>query len=103
VRVDEADNRSVLATFAGITAATGTGADSAATLSLATVDEGVVADLQGVTNPIGDAGLNPGAVTTPTTTAGITVAPDLVTVGNFRANAANAETTLVDFTFRRGC
>ena len=99
VRVDESDNRSVLATFAGFTAATGTGAESAAQLAVAVVDEGAVTDLQNQFNPIGDAALNPGAVTTPALTGGVTAAPDLVTVGNFRANAADANTTLVDFTF----
>lgn len=94
VRVDEADTRSVLATFSTITTA-----DDAAELSVAVVDENAVNDSEGDFNPIGDAALNPGTTTNTPLAAGLTVAPDLVTVGNFRADAGDPNSTLVDFTF----
>jgi hypothetical protein len=86
----------VLVTFPGITTAS-----AAAQLSVATVDENIVVGQAGIANndgnTIGDAGLNPG--TTSALTAGRTAAPDLISVGNFRANPADATQTLVDFTF----
>jgi len=92
--VESGNTRSVLVTFTGITTASGAGQ-----LSVATVDEAAVRGLQGATdtNVVGDAALNPGGTTA--LSSGITVAPDLVSVGNFRANPADPTQTLVDFTF----
>jgi putative cell wall-binding protein len=70
----------------------------AATLTLATVDVNAVTDAQGETNPEGDAALGTSGGGTTTLAAGITSAPDLVTVGNFRQGANTGETA-VDFTF----
>lgn len=97
VAVDPADNKAVLARFASITTAAG-----AAALSLATVDEAAVVGDQGSvatdSNPRGDAAI--GTSGTTTFTPGITAAPDVATVGNFRADPLNAATnTLADFTF----
>jgi len=96
-QVVNSDTRSVLVTFPNITTASGL----AGQLSLATVDEGAVIGISGNpatdSNIIGDAPLNPG--TTTQLVAGQTDAPDLVSVGNFRANPANVNETLVDFTF----
>ena len=71
----------------------------AGALTVATVDEGAVRQTDGESNIIGDAALGSasGGATT-TLPAGITVAPDLVSVGNFR-QAENAGDTAVDFTF----
>lgn len=93
-QIDPANSRSVLVTFTGINTAA-----LASQLSLATVDEAAVRGLQGTTdtNIIGDAPLNAGGTTQ--LSAGVTAAPDLVSVGNFRANPANVNETLVDFTF----
>lgn len=94
-QVDNNDTRSVLVTFTGITTATG-----AAQLSVATVDFDAVRGLEGNVgdaNTEGDAPLNAG--TTSQLGARQTVGPDLTTVGNFRANPANVNETLVDFTF----
>lgn len=93
-QVDAGNTSSVLVTFPNIDSAA-----LASQLSVATVEVGAVRGLQGVddTNIIGDAALNPGG--TATLTAGTTAAPDLVSVGNFRANPADVNQTLVDFTF----
>jgi putative cell wall-binding protein len=73
---------------------TQTGADA---LTLATVDDGAVTDFQGQTNPEGDDAI--GTTTSSTGgTAGVTDAPDLLTVGNFRASSTTTNTA-VDFTF----
>ena len=92
--IEAADNRSVLVNFPTITTSAG-----AAALSVATVEVNAVRDLQNEANPIGDAALNPSGTTSTPLTGGVTAAPDLVTVGNFRVNPANANRTLVDFTF----
>jgi hypothetical protein len=95
VQVESGNTRAALVTFPDVTSAS-----AAATLSLATVDEFSVAGLEGMGtdgNIIGDAPLNPG--TTTQLTSGRTSEPDLVSVGNFRANPANVNQTLVDFTF----
>lgn len=71
----------------------------AQTLTLATVDFDAVTDDTGLENPEGDAPI--GTAATPGTAplpAGTTTAPDLLTVGNFRASAT-AGFTAVDFTF----
>jgi putative cell wall-binding protein len=69
------------------------------TLSVATVDDGAVRDADGLTNPEGDAAIGAtsggGSTTLP---AGITDAPDLLSVGNFRQSATTG-VTAVDFTF----
>jgi len=74
-------------------------AAEAAGLVLATVDSDAVSDDQNQENPEGDAALNAassgGNANLP---AGITNAPDLVSVGNFR-QGANVGETAVDFTF----
>lgn len=80
--------------FNSITTAAG-----AAALSVATVDDGAVRDLDGLNSPEGDAALGSttggGTITLP---AGVTDAPDLVSVSGFRPTATAGETA-VDFTF----
>lgn len=93
VAIDPTDNKAVLANFPTLTT---TGA--VAPYSVGTVVAGAVNQLAGganATNPEGDAPLQ--GTTATTQAAGITIAPDLVSVGNFRpSGGAN---TLVDFTF----
>lgn len=74
-------------------------ADEAAAITVATVDAGAVTDTQGQASPEGDAalGTTSGGGTT-TLPAGITDAPDLLSVGNFR-QAADAGKTAVTYTF----
>ena len=94
-QVVDANTTQVLVTFPEIDSST-----LAAGLSVATVDEDAVRGVSGADddrNVTGDAPLNPG--TTSMLTAGVTAAPDLVSVGNFRPNPANVNTSLVDFTF----
>lgn len=101
-QIDNNDPRAVFVRFGGII----TAADLAS-LSVATVDQGAVFDDtfstrgQLAENPIGDATLNAGnsSTTTKTFSAGITTAPDLVSVGNFRGDPLNDTQSLVDFTF----
>jgi putative cell wall-binding protein len=74
-------------------------AEAAAVLTVAAVDDSAVRDSEGNFGPEGDAAL--GATSgggTETLPAGITDAPDLVSVGNFRQAATPGETA-VDFTF----
>jgi putative cell wall-binding protein len=77
-------------------------ADSlAAALTLGTVDFGAVNDLGGTRteNPEGDAALNTNTPDAPTALpAGVTEAPDLVSIGNFAA-VSPAPGTDVEFTF----
>lgn len=73
-------------------------AASVANLTLATVDFDAVRDNQGQVNPEGDAPIGTASAPGTTGTAGITTAPDLLTVGDFRA-AATAGFTAVNFTF----
>ena len=81
----------VVVIFTGLTSAA-----SAASLSVATVVQGAVIDATGNINPEGDAAIGGGSSTT--LTAGVTAAPDLVSVGGYR-QAAAIGSTAVDFTF----
>ena len=92
-QIDSADQRSVLARFAGIT----TTAD-AADLTVAGVAAGAVTDDQSAsqTNPQGAAPIGTQREET-VRTAGITAAPDLQQVSGFRA--VDADVTAVDFGF----
>jgi hypothetical protein len=87
------DGRDVVVRFTGVTTA-----EAAQVLTLATVDANAVTDTQGVVNPEGDAPIGTSGGGDTTLAAGITVAPDLVSVGGFR-QGATAGTTAVDFTF----
>jgi len=91
--VVESGNRSVLVHFT--TPATPA---AAAGLSLATVAVGAVSDVDGNRNPEGDAAIGSGSTGTPIGQAGVTTAPDLVSVSGFRPGAT-ATLTAVDFTF----
>ena len=85
-----ADSFSVNVRFAAVTSSS-----AAQALTLATVDPFGFMDFQGELNPEGDAPL--GSVASQTLPAGITNAPDIVSIGNFRFG--NADNTLVDVTF----
>lgn len=87
----EASTTSILVRYAAVDTAA-----EAADLRLATVDVSAVTDNEGLENPIGDAPLGTATATTRTFTAGQTLAPDLVSVGGFRASST---TTTVAFTF----
>ncbi|MDP9405951.1 MAG: S-layer homology domain-containing protein, partial [Actinomycetota bacterium] len=87
-RRDTADESSVLVVFPV------TGADFQ-DVTLGAVDRGAVEDSDGNVSPIADASLGNGV----TFTAGVTDAPDLVSIGNFRPSTATTTATLVDFTF----
>ena len=91
---DITDGKCVNALFAGITTAAG-----ASALSLATVDEVAVTDnsTPAQTNPIGDVPLGAGGTTA--FVAGITAAPDLVTVGGFTPDPVLLGFTQATFTF----
>jgi putative cell wall-binding protein len=90
------DNKCVDVRFASVTTSAG-----AAALTVATVDVNAVNDVGGATNPEGDVPL--GTASSTPVSAGVTSAPDLTGVGNFRANttpgATSATANLVDFTF----
>lgn len=88
--VDSTNTKAALVTFPSLTTTA-----SLANLSVATVDAASVADLSSITNPEGDAPL--GGSTSSSAAAGITTAPDLVSVGNTRSSGLS--NTLVDFTF----
>ncbi|MGH9128305.1 MAG: beta strand repeat-containing protein [Acidimicrobiales bacterium] len=84
--------------FAAQTMTTGTGGTNVNNYTLATVASGAVTTSTGTKNPDGSAAI--GSSSTTTLTPGKTDAPNLTTVGNFRAGAgATAGDTLVDFTF----
>jgi len=70
---------------------------AAADLTVATVDLGAVQDLTGEDNPEGDAPL--GSTTAATLPAGITDAPDLVSISNFHTIGGDTTNTYVDFKF----
>jgi putative cell wall-binding protein len=72
--------------------------EGAGVLTLATVDTNAVTDQQGDVNPEGDAAIGASSGGDTTLAAGITDAPDLLSVGGFR-QGATAGTTAVDFTF----
>jgi putative cell wall-binding protein len=82
---------SVLVTFTTLATASST-----ASLSKATVLFGAVRDAGGAENPEGDAPI--GIAGTTASSAGTTLAPDLVSVGGFR-QGSSVGTTAVDFTF----
>jgi len=94
----EAGGTSVLVNFPAFNTAA-----LAATLTVAAVDSnatntvGAVIDTDGFINPEGDAAIG-SAATTPVGTAGVTTAPDITTVQNFRQGVALG-TTAVDFVF----
>jgi len=94
--VDATDTKCANVTFPAITTTSVAGS-----LTLATVDAGAVTGTTGGAadqNPIGDAPL--GSTGTTTFTAGITAAPDLASVSNFRDDpTAPSTNTLVDFLF----
>ncbi|HVM51550.1 MAG TPA: cell wall-binding repeat-containing protein, partial [Acidimicrobiales bacterium] len=99
--VTSTDNKCAEVIFGGPTSGGGLldTAAEAANLTLATVARGAAtgqAGAAGDTNIEGDAPLTP-ASTAPAA-AGVTSAPDLVSVGNFRAGST-ADLTAVDFTF----
>jgi putative cell wall-binding protein len=87
------DANSINVLFTGITSTT-----TAATLTLATVDEGAATDVSGDANPEGDAGLN--SASSQPLAAGSTNAPDLqtVTVGGSAA-PGDPNSTFVTFKF----
>jgi len=89
----ETGGTSVIVNFGSLTTAA-----SNASLTVATVIRGAVQDTGGNPNPEGDAAIGVPASTTTGTTAGITSAPDLVSVGGFRTSATGTA-TIVDFTF----
>jgi hypothetical protein len=72
-------------------------AAGAGNLTLATVEQDIVIDDSGLTNPAGDAAIGTAAGTS-ALPAGQTNAPDLVNVSGFR-QALAANSTAVDFTF----
>jgi len=88
----EADNRSVVVNFPAVATT-----EAATALTLATVDDGAVRDTEGNPNPEGDAPIGTAGSST-VGGPGITSAPDLIDVNNFR-DAAAAGRTAVDFTF----
>ena len=102
--VSSTDNKCAEVIFGGAGAgAAGSGAldtaAEAANLTLATVNDGAVTGAAGAatdTNIEGDAPLTPASGTA--AAAGVTAAPDLVSVGNFRAGST-IDVTAVDFTF----
>jgi putative cell wall-binding protein len=98
-QVDPADNKAVIVRFDTPAGVFDTAAE-AATLTTATVDDGAVTGSAGAsdTNLEGDAAIVPASGTATAAAAGITAAPDLVSVGNFRAGTT-ADVTAVDFTF----
>jgi len=75
-------------------------AAAASNLTLATVNNGAVTGGGGATdtNIEGDAPVTPTGGSTAAAAAGVTAAPDLLSVGNFRAGST-ADVTAVDFTF----
>ena len=88
----ESEGRSVLVRFGGVNTAA-----AANDLTVAAVDDDAVTDDQDQVNPEGDLAI--GAARTDTVRqAGVTVAPDLQSVGPFRPGA-NEGTTAVDFKF----
>ena len=93
---DSADTKCANVTFAGITTSAVAGS-----LTVATVEAVAVSGTGGApsdTNPIGDAPL--GATGTTSFQPGITAAPDLNSIGNFRSDpTAPSTNTLVDFVF----
>lgn len=94
-QVESGNAKAVLVNFSTVTTA-----GAAGQLSVATVDEDAVTGLEGNAadqNVRGDAPLNPGS--TSQLASGVTAAPDLATVANFRADPGNPAQTLVDFTF----
>jgi len=93
----DTDNHSVEAFFGG--AAFDTAAE-AAVLTTATVDDDAVEGQAGLSDPNieGDSGITPPSSGSTAAAAGVTDAPDLVSVGNFRAGTS-ADVTAVDFTF----
>jgi putative cell wall-binding protein len=100
--VSATDNKCAEVIFEGGAAGSATDLRSAAVagaLTLATVDDSAVTGSVGTAadeNPEGDAPLTPSGATS--AAAGVTAAPDLVSVGNFRAGTT-ADVTAVDFTF----
>ena len=95
-QVDSADTKSVLVTFGQATGAGSPGSlgeIELRDLTLAAVDENAVQDGSSTSNPYGDVGIN-----TLVFDAGRTIAPDLISVTNFRPNFDGTR-TLVDFTF----
>jgi len=99
--VTAADNKCVEVIFGGAGGgAAGSGvldqASEAASLTLATNEEGAATGQGGDLSTEGDAPLTPTSSTT--AAAGVTAAPDLVSVGNFRAGST-ADVTAVDFVF----
>jgi putative cell wall-binding protein len=88
----ESTGRSVLVRFDVVNTA-----DAAEALTLATVDVSAVTDTEGFFNPEGDAAIGTTESTT-TGQAGVTEAPDLTGVSNFREGATTG-VTVVDFTF----
>jgi putative cell wall-binding protein len=87
-----ADNTTVTVRFASITSQS-----AVDNITLASVGYNAVADFQGQQNPEGSAPVGTASDTT-TLQAGVTDAPDLLSVGGFRA-ASGATQTAVDFTF----
>jgi len=91
--VTSADNKCVEVIYPALATAT-----SAANLTLATVEKGAATGAAGAsdTNIEGDAPLTPASSSA--AAAGVTAAPDLVSVGNFR-EGSTVDVTAVDFTF----
>ena len=96
-QMDSANSRAVLVTFGQAPANVGTPLDLGEReyreITVAGVDERAVRDSSNIANPFSDAPVN-----SVTFAAGTTVAPDLVSLGNFRPNFDGTR-TLVDFSF----
>jgi putative cell wall-binding protein len=86
------DANSIDVNFAGVTTPT-----AAALLTVATVEFGAVTDAVGAASPEGDAQLGATGTSSPSLAAGVTSAPDLTAVQNFRS--ATSTLTFVDFVF----
>jgi putative cell wall-binding protein len=86
------DANSLNVLFTGITSAANAGA-----LTVATTENNAAKDLTGEGTPEGDASLTATGTSTPALAAGVTTAPDLTAVQNFRA--ATTTQTFVDFVF----
>ncbi len=91
--VESVDDNTVVVNFGNINTA-----QSAGTLTVATVDTNAVTDTQGDVNPEGDAAIGASGGGNTNLPAGVTNAPDLVSVQNFRQGATTGQTA-VDFTF----
>jgi hypothetical protein len=96
--VSSTDNKTVNVFFPQLNTTTANVAGTVADLTVATVEFGAVIDFQSLQNPEGDAAIGSGSTTTTPAAAGRTAAPDIVSVGGFRATTT-ANVAAIDFTF----